>query len=381
MAKYLPVHGIDVAALALTAGDSVQFRGDIIGVPGVSHFYTPRPRYVLIRAVQEALRIAGIYQPVLGKWRDTAIAAGSEIMRRYRPEMVLATYPPVEALEIGLALASRHSLPFVADFRDGLLFEPLEVRSLKRPAVRAHYARLEANVCQRARLITTVSRPISDYFTDTYGHPNVLTVPNGFDPDELAAASTNSSIHLERGRVHVAHTGHFGGSRAGRHLGALLAALDHLRTTAPGAETRLRLHLVGGLTPREVLQCRRSACRDMLQLWGERPRGDALAVQRQADALLLVVPKGQRSVVTGKLFEYLAAGRPILALAEGTTAGQIVEETGSGVVVPVGDIPRVSALLQDLLGGRLSVRRNEPAIRQYTRSVQMELLAKALLRV
>ena len=67
--------------------------------------------------------------------------------------------------------------------------------------------------------------------------------------------------------------------------------------------------------------------------WVERPR--ALALQRAADTLLVVTEgAGRRSVATGKLYEYLAASRPILVLGDETEAGRIVTETGSGLARP-----------------------------------------------
>ena len=65
-------------------------------------------------------------------------------------------------------------------------------------------------------------------------------------------------------------------------------------------------------------------------------RDESLSIQRGADALLLLTGHN-RSEATGKLFEYLASGRPILALAEGNEAARIVRETGTGVAVGGGD--------------------------------------------
>ena len=67
-------------------------------------------------------------------------------------------------------------------------------------------------------------------------------------------------------------------------------------------------------------------------LAGSLPRDRALALQREADALLLLAHPTRSQLLNYKLFEYLAAGRPILALAEGTEAGRVATSVGAEVV-------------------------------------------------
>jgi glycosyltransferase involved in cell wall biosynthesis len=77
-----------------------------------------------------------------------------------------------------------------------------------------------------------------------------------------------------------------------------------------------------------------------------------LRIQRGADALLLVTGRN-RSEATGKLFEYLASGRPIVALADGNEAARIIRETGTGVAVGGGDGAGLRAALAALADGAL----------------------------
>ncbi len=85
---------------------------------------------------------------------------------------------------------------------------------------------------------------------------------------------------------------------------------------------------------------------------GHLSRADAVALQRRADALLLLT-SGQIHMVTGKIVEYLAAGRPILALAGGDDAASLVQETGTGVVVPRDNEADIVQALRDLINGNL----------------------------
>jgi glycosyltransferase involved in cell wall biosynthesis len=82
------------------------------------------------------------------------------------------------------------------------------------------------------------------------------------------------------------------------------------------------------------------------------PRRDSLALQRDSDALLLLIPdaggRGQ-GVLSGKVFEYLAAERPILAaVPPDGAAAKLIRETGAGVVAAADDVPALTAALTEL---------------------------------
>jgi glycosyltransferase involved in cell wall biosynthesis len=86
---------------------------------------------------------------------------------------------------------------------------------------------------------------------------------------------------------------------------------------------------------------------------GTLPRDRALALQRAADALLLLASSRRTQLLNFKLFEYLAAGRPILALAAGTEAGRVVEEIGGPPAVPADDVAAIVGALRRLASGEL----------------------------
>ena len=111
---------------------------------------------------------------------------------------------------------------------------------------------------------------------------------------------------------------------------------------------------------------------DALSLEGFRPHAEALAAMRAADVLLLLVPRaGGRglSVVSGKVFEYLAAERPILALVppEGDAA-TLLRETGSAWIADPDDEAAIAAAIAESVaaweGGRLEERRLTPEWRE-----------------
>jgi len=93
---------------------------------------------------------------------------------------------------------------------------------------------------------------------------------------------------------------------------------------------------------------------------GTLDRREALALQRAADALLLLASSRRTQLLNFKLFEYLAAGPPILALAAGTEAGRIVAEAG-GEAVAADDPDAIAGALRRLTAGELEP--SDPALR------------------
>jgi hypothetical protein len=102
-----------------------------------------------------------------------------------------------------------------------------------------------------------------------------------------------------------------------------------------------------------------------------------VALQRAADALLVIASARRSQLANFKLFEYLAAERPVLALAEGTEAGRIVRETGAGEVVASDDSIAIAAALRRLVAGQLAAPDPE-ALRLYTYPAAAERMADAV---
>jgi glycosyltransferase involved in cell wall biosynthesis len=328
----------------------------------------------------EARNRIGIYASIYETWQKRVLDHSDEIVKLTRPEAILATYPPVENLEIGLHFAQKHNLPLIADFRDGMLFEAIESKRLRRFAcVRRAYATIEQQVAKKAAALLTVSEPLSRYFREKYGHSCVATVPNGFDPDETQLELPD--IDLEADRFHIVHSGRFSLSDAGCTIIPLVHALDSLLTDRPELVRTMRLHLLGELSRREKSLLAGLVRRGVARIHGPVSRFRALAFQRRADLLLLVTAPGRSSVATTKIFEYLQARRPILALAPRSFAAEIIEKSGSGWVVPPLDVNEIRRLLARIIDDRVfyqGIDLSAAAIADYSITVSLRQLSELL---
>lgn len=279
-----------------------------------------------------------IPDPTAASWLAGALVTARRLLRERRIDCLVTSSPPESAHLIGLALRGR--VPWIADFRDGWTFEAI------RPAFYTGLqhrldARLEAAVVTRADGLLAVSEPLADDFRTRFG-VEAVAVPNAWDP-ELADEPAGPLPELDPERVTLVHTGALTGAW-GRDPGPLLDAIREL------GDRRLDVVLAGPAKEAELVS--RYGLAGLARHVGRLPRGTALALQRRADALLLVTSP-HSGEATGKLAEYLGAGRPIIALAEDNEAARIVAETGAGVVVSPNDSAGIRAALEAAGKGQL----------------------------
>jgi glycosyltransferase involved in cell wall biosynthesis len=126
---------------------------------------------------------------------------------------------------------------------------------------------------------------------------------------------------------------------------------------------------------RELIQ--RCGVGDLVEHVGLLDRTDVTALQRSADALVLITSRNS-SEATAKVFEYLAAGRPILALAEGNEAARIVDETRTGLTVPPDDVDAIAKALGRIRRGELGRDFSPTGIERYKYPGIAKEMAEAL---
>jgi glycosyltransferase involved in cell wall biosynthesis len=329
-----------------------------------SDTYTGRP-HPLSRVI--------VPEPLLAAWAPFARSRALALARRESFDCAITTSPPESAHLVGRAL-QRRGLAWAADVRDGWSFEPIRPR-FPTAAQRSLDERLERRWLKGADAVVCVSRPVADDLRARLGIEAHL-VPNGWDPDLVEAGVDAEGIAraLDPDRVSLVYTGRFGSY--GRDPAPLVNALAELAEKDPEAAERLELVIAGPLTDAEAELLKASIAPARIKLMGSVPRNRALALQRAADALLLVASQRRSQLLNFKLFEYLAAGRPILALAAGTEAGRVVAELG-GEAVPADDVPAIVRALRRVAAGEL--RAPDPGAREaYAYPAAAERMAAAI---
>ncbi len=331
-----------------------------------SDSYSGRPHPLSKVIVPEPLAVA--WAPFA---RRSALAA-----HRERPfDCVLTTSPPESAHTVGHAL-SRHGVPWVADVRDAWTFEPLRPRfptGLQR-RLDERFERLRLGAADR---VVCVSEPAAaDLRARRIADPAIIA--NAWDPDEDPGPEARAAASglLAADRTSLLYTGRFGSY--GRDPAPLAEGLARLAGSSPEAAGKLELAIAGPLQPSERALFERPDLQPTrVSLLGSLPRDVSLALQREADALLLLAQPARTQLVNFKLFEYLAAGVPILALAAGTEAGRIAADAGIDPIVPADDPEAIATALAGLLDGALEGPDPEAASR-YSYPAAAEAMADVL---
>lgn len=282
----------------------------------------------------------------LATWALRAGFVARRLVKERNIECLVTSGPPHSVHVLGLLLGKKRPA-WIADFRDGWRFESLRDHWPIRVQESAD-GWMERRVASTASITVGVTRPIADDLESRLG-ANAALVPNGWDPG-MAPGIRDVIPRLDPRFVNLVHTGTL--SEAGRDPSVLFEALQDIhKSTLPDA-ARIRLVLAGRLSEADRVLLSK-APPNVVHI-GHLTPTETIALQREATALLLLTMAGRRSEATGKLFEYLASGRPIVALAAQNEAARIVAETGTGISVAPDDRAGIFDLLIAVVDGRLT---------------------------
>jgi glycosyltransferase involved in cell wall biosynthesis len=352
LATHLPELGIETHVLA-PDDPKWLYRDDELAVPPQATVH--RVRYVGPRGrlpaeelhgldgIDRLLRQAALFSRRLlvpdefVSWGLTAIPAARRIVLEEEIDVIVTTSPPASLNLIGAAVQQATGVHWVADLRDSVAANP--DRRVDSVAVRVKeraQAMVASLVAQRADAVVTVSDAISQEMREL-GAARVETIPNGCDFDDFEGLEYHPGD-----RFRITHTGTFFGHRDPRPFLSALA----------NTESDVVARFVGGLRSADGEFAAELGLGDRVEEIPHVPRRSALELQRDSEALLLLLPEAGgrgRTVPSGKIFEYLAAERPILAaVPPDGVAAELVRRADAGVVVAPDDVAALTAAIEGL---------------------------------
>ena len=274
-------------------------------------------------------------------WNLTAIPAAIRIARREGIDVVLTTSPPSSVHLVGAAVKRATGARWIADLRDSLVANPH--RRAESVIVRVKEqgeAQVAKLVARQADAIVCAADAIAEEARGFEPRGRVVTIANGSDFDDFAGLE-----HHPSDRFRITHTGSFFGKRSPRPF---------LEALARSGLDDVVARFVGDFRAADREWAEGLGLGDRLDLIPYVPRRRSLELQRDSEALLLLIPEAAgrgKGVLSGKVFEYLAAERPVLAVVppDGAAAG-LIRETGAGVVAAPEDVDAIAAALSELHG-------------------------------
>ncbi len=306
-------------------------------------------------------------------WNLTAIPAAIRIARHEAIDVVLTTSPPSSVHLVGAAVKRATGARWVADLRDSLVAHPHRRadRLLVRIKEQGEHG-VASLVGRYADAIVAAADAIADEARALEPQGRVVTIANGCDFDDFAGLE-----HRPSDRFRITHAGSFFGRRDPRPFLTALAE--------SGLDVVARF--AGDFRPADREWAEGLGLGDRLDLIPYLPRRRSLELQRDSEALLLLIPEVSgrgRGVLSGKVFEYLAAERPILAaVPPDGAAAELIRATGAGEVVAPDDVPGIRRALEGLherwRAGTLQATPLDPETRRsLARETRVEELAELL---
>ncbi len=261
-------------------------------------------------------------------WYPFALRTGRKIIKEWKPDIIFASAMPYTGLLVASKLSKETGIPWIAELRDlwtdNHYASHYKIRSIIEK-------RVEAKTLKTAAGLVTVSQPLANILNEKYRKKPVKVVLNGFDDSDYRFTSEEIEEAKKRLGVDTFNICYTGMIYQGRQdPSQLFKALETINSNVP-----IRVHFWGRYLG--IVNHLSSIYGKEKQVFVHEPISyrQSLCVQSQADLLLLLLwndPR-EKGVYTGKLFEYIGAGKKILAIGpKDNVAAQLIKERNLGIV-------------------------------------------------
>jgi glycosyltransferase involved in cell wall biosynthesis len=275
-------------------------------------------------------------------WLPYALFAALKLHRRERFDVIYSTAPPFTGHLAAYLVKKFTGLPWVADFRDPWARAPWK-SELMAGTLRGRAAEfLEAKFVHAADRVILNTDWTSREFAEFYGEAmakKFAVISNGFDPEDFS--SEQFPAH-KNSKLVITHTGSL---YRKRDPGDFFEALGKLLATEQIKPDEIALRFVGGIAPELYGSFQYAeALRHVVQVIPPVSHREALAFQAESDVLLILQP-GTSMSIPGKIFEYIAMRKKILALTPAGATADVIRRHELGLVVDPDDAQAIQAAL------------------------------------
>jgi len=222
---------------------------------------------------------------------------------------------------------------------------------------------------------------MKDYFDINYPNSRSILLPNGFDERDLDVLKQKDfsclNTFFDKTKLSFLYTGTLSFYDKDRNLDALFNTLRLVKDMSD-----IEIVLVGDFRKIDFNENQDLVDEGIIKIHPKVTRDEALYLQSKADVLILVTGNKRKSVATGKLFEYLFSGKPILAFAKENYAAEIVQASNTGICFSNEDIEPLVSFINNILiehkSGGISYNPNGDYIRTFERKNQVSSLVEQL---
>jgi glycosyltransferase involved in cell wall biosynthesis len=303
-------------------------------------------------------------------WNKFAFKKALELIDRHDIKTVITTSPPHSTQILGLNIKRhRPSVKWIVDLRDPWTDIFYYKKMLHLPFIKRKDARLEKKVLMNADGIITVSKHLANIFKSKVSVdacPPINVITNGFDPDDFGKDSiTNPQDDI----LTIGYTGTLSDEY---DLSGFLSALSGI---SGKIQKTVKLNFTGSII--SYWRERLSKLDNKIEIsFSEHVSHDeAIRQMHRSDLLLLIIPSiaGNKGIVTGKIFEYIASGRPVLGIGPvDGDAADILSVTQRGRMFDYHDVGGIKDFICSNLSRYQNIEKN--LVYQYSRPALTEKL-------
>lgn len=290
-------------------------------------------------------------------WIRPSVRFLKRYLKEHPVDAIISTGPPHSMHLIAKELHKKFNIPWVADFRDPWTdIDFYKDLKLTRRSDRKHH-RLERQVLSEATRVVTVGWDCAKGL-ENHGANNVAVITNGYD-----FFDTSNENYQKTSILTMSHIGIIGANRNPEMFWEAISELD----------IPMKIRLIGQIDNSVIESIKRHNIENYVEIIPYIPHNQVIEEQQKSDVLLLFVNNtpNAKGILTGKLFEYIASGRPILSIGpENGDSARILNETQSGVTVDFNDKEKMKSVIRDFVkkynDNQLITRHNE-MVEKYSR--------------
>lgn len=274
-------------------------------------------------------------------WVKPSVEFLTDYLTENPVDVIISTGPPHSMHLIAQQLKKSFDIPWMADFRDPWTDLYYNKDFYQLGFAKRKNKRLEEKVLKTADVVVTVGNELKKYF-DRF-NSNVELITNGFD-DEV---DNHEKIELSQ-KFSLSYIGLLPKSSLPTNL---LMAIQRLIDENSDFKNDIELNFIGDIHESVSALIHELQLSNYTNFFGYVPHKEAIKYQKSAQVLLVLIPNvnGNKGIITGKVFEYMAANRPILAL--GPINGDlqsILTNSNAGTIIDYDDYVKIKSVLIEL---------------------------------
>lgn len=307
-------------------------------------------------------------------WIKPSVKFLSTYITDFGIDTIITTGPPHSLHLIGLKLKKEHKINWIADFRDPWTTIGYHKQLKLTKYARAKHKALEAEVLNTANRIIVTSNNTKTEFEAITNKP-IAVITNGYDMETVGVVALDTDFTLA----------HIGSLLSKRNPEILWRALQELTEENDDFSKAFKLNLIGFVAEEVLKSIANHNLTKYLNNVGYVSHNESVVFQRNSQLLLLIEINSEetKSIIPGKLFEYMVSERPIIAIGpEDTDVEEIIKETNTGTYFNYGDFKALKAEIKSHFEAykKSGIQSQPIGLQKYSRNALTKQLATLLLK-